>query len=86
MVSGENLEFDVFVTINLDLKENIDITSVRKTESGTIYYYTYNVTTISITIPQYNFGYSCCKELTFIITNYNINASTVSIKCICNIQ
>ena len=77
--SVDNNVYDAFVTIDLSSIDEIDITTVRKTNSGNIYYNTYAISSNSITIPQYNFGYHICKELIFSITNSNITESEITV-------
>lgn len=76
--NGDNI-YNAFITIDLSNINGVDITTVRKSNSGNIYYNTYTISSNSITIPQYNFGYHICKELIFSITNANITESEITV-------
>lgn len=77
--SEECENYDAYVTISFDNIENLNISSLRVTDSNGHYYRTYALEGNSITIPQYNFGFHTCDKLFFVITNNSYNSSPINI-------
>jgi len=71
----ECTSYTAYITADFDNIDSIDLSTIRKTADDTYYYYSWNISSESITIPQHNFGYHACTELMLVFTNYSSNTS-----------
>lgn len=78
LISNSCTNFDAYITIKFTSINNMNVTKIQKGSINDIYI-THNLTSTSVTIPQYNFGNSECNELLYIITNGAKNNATVTI-------